>query len=79
MVDEIQLFVHYGLSFHHQFAVLSNTLFSWLEVNKYNTRIPAFFMMATCTVEMFNKLQTLTGLSFSKDKCNVFWYNSFDM
>ena len=71
MVDEIQLFVNYGLSSRHQFSILSNTLFSWLKVNTYTTKITVLFMTATCTDDMFNQLQTLTGLFFIKDKCNV--------
>ena len=53
VVDEIQLFVHYGLSFRHQFAMLSTTLFRDLKVTKCTTKIPVLFMTATCTVEIF--------------------------
>ena len=78
-VDEIQLFVHYGLSFRHQFAMLSTTLFRDLKVGGIKTKIHVLFMTATCTVEMFDQLQTLTGLKFHKDKLNVFWSNFFSM
>ena len=78
-VDEIQLFVHYGLSFRHQFAMLSTTLFKDLKVGKTKTKIPVLFMTATCTVQMFEQLQTLTGLTFQKDKLNVFWPDSVSM
>ena len=78
-VDEIQLFVHYGLSFRHQFAMLSATLFKDLKVGKTKTKIPVLFMTATCTVQMFEQLQTLTGLTFQKDKLNVFWPDSVSM
>ena len=78
-VYEIQLFFHYELSFRHQFAMLSNTLFRDLKVGRTCTNIPVLFMTATCTVEMFAQLQTLTGWNFTKDKRNVLWPNSFVM
>ena len=78
-VDEIQLFVHYGLSFWHQFAMLSTTLFRDLKVNKNTTKIPILFMTATCTLEIFKQLQSLKVLLFTKDRSNVFWPSSFKM
>ena len=78
-VDEIQLFVHYGLSFCHQFAMLSTTLFRDFKINKHTTKIPVLSMTATCTVEILKQLQTLTGLSFYKDNMNICWPNSIAM
>ena len=71
-VDKIQLFIHYGLLFRHQFSMLSNTLFRDLKVGRTCTKIPVLFMIVTYTVEMFAQLQTLTGLNFTKDKRNLF-------
>ena len=58
-VDESHLFVHYGLSFREEFAMLSATLFSHLvySENKSCNKIPVMFMIATCTYEMYLQLQ----------------------
>ena len=81
VIDEIQLFVSYGLSFRTEFASLSSTLFS--HVKKSNstcqTTIPILFMTATCTTLMVEQLQTLTGLKLGTNYDNVYWPNSMDM
>ena len=56
-VDEIQLFVHYGLSFRSQFAMLSTTIFKQIKNGKYATKVPVLFMTASCTSEMFTQLK----------------------
>ena len=75
-MDEIQLFVHYGLSFRSQFAMLSTTLFKQIRDGACTTKIPVLFMTASCTQEMFEQLQLLTGLRFYKDHRNIFWPSS---
>ena len=73
-IDEAHLFVHYGLSFRDEFAMLSTTLFSHLVLpeNSSRTKIPVMFMTATCTYEMFIQLQRLSGLKFDPVYNNVF-------
>ena len=73
VVDEIQLFVHYGLSFRSQFAMLSTTIFKQIKTGRYATKIPVLFMTATCNLEMFEQLKLLTGLEFYNDHRNIFW------
>ena len=75
-VDEIQLFVHYGLSFRSQFAMLSTTIFKQIKNGKYATKVPVLFITASCTSEMFTQFKKLTGLEFYPDNCNVFWPDS---
>ena len=38
VVDEIQLFVHYGLSFRSQFVMLSTTIFKQIKTGRYATK-----------------------------------------
>ena len=72
-VDEIQLFVHYGLSFRSEFAMLSTTIFKQIKIGRFATKIPVLFMSATCNYEMFEQLKQLTGLEFYEDHRNIFW------
>ena len=74
-VDEVHLFIHYGLSFRREFALLSKCLFSHLKLTSdaNATKVPVMFMSATCTITMFSQLQKLSGLSFYPDRRNVFW------
>ena len=74
-IDEIQLFVHYGLSFRKEFASLSTTLFKHIRIspNSHELTIPTLFMTATCTVDMVQQLEKLTGLVFDPAKTNIFW------
>ena len=76
VVDEIQLFVHYGLSFRSQFAMLSTTIFKQIKTGRFATKIPVLFMTASCNLEMFEQLKILTGLMFYPDNRNVFWPGS---
>ena len=75
-VDDIQLFVHYGLSFRSQFAMLSTTILKQIKVDKYATKVPVVFTTASCTLEILEQLQLLTGLTFMPDQCNIFWPDS---
>ena len=78
-VDEIQLFVHYGLSFQSQFAMLSTTIFKLIKNGRYATKVPVLFMTASCTSEMFKQLKLLTGLEFYPDNRNVFWAGASEL
>ena len=59
-VDEVQLFVHYGLSFRKEFAMLSATMFNHMKIgNKANRlKLPVLFMTATCNQHMITQLET---------------------
>jgi len=81
-VDEVHLFVHYGLSFRTEFAMLSSTLFRHLIIDRgagYKTKIPVLFMTATCTNRIFRQLQDLTTLKFFPTLVNVYWPGPIDM
>ena len=79
VVDEIQLFVYYGLSFRLKFAMLSTTIFKLIKTGRYATKIPVLFMTACCTGEMFQQLKVLTSLKFYLDNRNLFWPDSVDL
>ena len=69
-VDEVHLFVHYGLSFRIDFALISTTLFHHLITDKgvgYKMKIPVLFMTATCTRQIVGQLQDLTSSKFFYD------------
>ena len=55
-VDEIQLYVHYGLPFRLQLAMISTTLFKNICDGVYSISIPVLFMTASCTYEMYDRL-----------------------
>ena len=81
-VDEVHLFVHYGLLFRKEFAMLSSTLFRHSITDKgagYKTKIPVLFMTATCTCQIFGQLQDLTSLKFPPSLINVHWPGPVDM
>ena len=81
-IDEVHLFVHYGLSFRREFAMLSSTLFRHLINDNglgYRTKIPVLFMTATCTRRIFEQMQALTTLKFYNSLVNVHWPGPIDM
>ena len=82
-VAKLQLFVHYGLSFRKEFALLSKTLFKHLRPERptdtHELSIPVLFMTATCTLDMKEQLSILTGLNFDPQNRNVFWPKSDGM
>ena len=75
-VDEIQLFVHYSLSFWSQFAMLLTTIFRQIKNGQFATNIPVLFMTASCNFEMYEQLVSLTGLKFYPDNRHIFWPGS---
>lgn len=80
-VDEAHLFIHRGLSFRREFALLSKCLFSHLKLasDANATKAPAMLMSAARAIAMFSQLQKLSGLSFYPDRRNVFWPCADDM
>ena len=76
VVDEIQLFVHYGLSFRSQFGMMSTTLFKQIRGGLSSTKILVLFMTVSCTCKMFVQLHILTALNFHNKRRNVFWPSS---
>lgn len=71
-VDEIQLFVHYGLSFRSQFTMLSTTIFKQIKTGRFVTKIPVLFINVSCNFDMFEQLKLLTMLEFYPDNRNIF-------
>jgi superfamily II DNA helicase RecQ len=73
-VDEVHLFVHFGMTFREEFKALTPALFSKLKVRCCNTRstIPILFMTATCTKSIVETVERIVGFMFDKDS-NVFW------
>jgi superfamily II DNA helicase RecQ len=66
-IDEIHLFVHFGLSFRSEFAWLKDNLFHHvLAPTPLSTRIPVLLMTATCTRRIQRDMEALTGLTVSK-------------
>jgi hypothetical protein len=73
-VDEVHLFVHFGMTFRAEFKSLTPVLFSKLRVRGSNTRssIPILFMTATCTKSIVDTVEKIVGFMFDKDS-NIFW------
>ena len=73
-VDELQLFVSFGLRFRPEFHALKEKVFPKLKASDDSdapTNIPVLFMTATATNKILTQLQLLTGLSIKKE--NLFW------
>ena len=73
-VDEVHLFVHFGLTFRDEFKGLGPVLFDKLKVpgNGTVTTIPLLFMTGTCSPTIVSSLQRLIGIHFNTAH-NVFW------
>jgi superfamily II DNA helicase RecQ len=74
-VDEVHLFVHFGMTFRDEFKELTPAvLFSKLKGRVSNARstIPILFMTATCTKSIVDTVEKIVGFLFDKD-WNVFW------
>ncbi len=86
-VDEIQLYVEFGLDFRDEFKKLKPVLFDklWYNRRQYkkgtnettaNTSIPILFMTATASKRIFHDMTTLTGIELGRDLNSVFWGNA---
>ena len=75
-IDEVHLFTHLGMTFRKEFKDLTPLLFDKLKVagsgNNSSTKVPIFFMTASCTKGVVEVITTITGLEFDTD-INVFW------
>jgi superfamily II DNA helicase RecQ len=79
-IDEVHLFVHYGLTFRQEFALLQLALFKKLRVKAsssaqlacFHTTVPVLFMTATCNLSMVAQIEKLSGLHFDLSS-NKFW------
>jgi superfamily II DNA helicase RecQ len=77
-VDEVHLFVHFGLTFRKEFMHLTAKLFSRLRCgpsnnySKHFTKIPILFMTATCTKFIVERVESMIGFIIDKS-VNVFW------
>jgi superfamily II DNA helicase RecQ len=73
-VDELHLFVQFGLWFRSEFSALRSILFDKLKSGDDSTttsHVPILFMSATCDKATVEQLTLLTGFTFTAD--NVFW------
>ena len=78
-VDEIQLFLHYGLSFWSYFTMLSTTIFKLIKNGWYATKGPVLFMTSSCISEIFQQLKVLNDLEFYHENRNVLWACSVEL
>jgi superfamily II DNA helicase RecQ len=61
-IDEIHLFVQFGLYFRSKFLQLRTLLFNRVRLANHRTRLPVLFMTATATAPFIRHLQLITGL-----------------
>jgi superfamily II DNA helicase RecQ len=79
-VDEVHLFVQFGLTIRQEFAQLQSVLFKKLQVkaspsadlSRVHTSVPVLFMTATCNKTMLDQIELLSGLRFDRSN-NIFW------
>ena len=76
-IDEIHLFVQFGLYFRSEFLQLRTLLFDRVRLPNHRTRIPVLFMTATATAPLIRHLQLITGISFGRS--NIFWPSPIGM
>ena len=65
-IDEVHLFVQFGLWFRSEFVHLKSVLFDHLRrgADSDKTLVPVLFMTATCDRDLLGQLEILTGLTF---------------
>jgi superfamily II DNA helicase RecQ len=79
-IDEVHLFVQFGLTFCQEFALLQSVLFKKLlvqvspsaEQSRFHTNVPVLFMTATCNQTMVEQIKKLSGLRFHRSS-SIFW------
>jgi hypothetical protein len=86
-VDEVHLFVHFGLTFRKEFTQLKTCLFNKIKIPNMTvssnekvckTTVPVLFMTATCNTFVVEKLQAFTNLDLAIP-ANVFWPSANEM
>eukprot|EP00978_Attheya_sp_CCMP212_P030618 scaffold113201_cov65-Attheya_sp.AAC.1 len=84
-IDEMHLFVQFGMFFGSEFLKLKPVIFKRLKkissgigANRYVTHIPILFMTATCTSKVVDQLELMTGIFFLKPS-NIFWPDATGM
>ena len=70
VLDEIHLFVQFGLWFRPEFGMLKARLFSKLLLPT-GSKVPIMCMTATATHDLLQSFHTITGISFNND--DIFW------
>jgi hypothetical protein len=73
-VDEVHLFVHFGMTFREEFKLLTPALFNKLKVggSSATTTTPLLFMTGACAKSVVNSTQRIVGITFEATK-NAFW------
>ena len=82
-VDEVHLFIEFGLSFRKDFLSLREKLFNKIIANNTSSndislnqtilKIPFLCMTATCNLQLLNLLQKMTNITFNHR--HLFWSN----
>jgi hypothetical protein len=77
-VDEMHLFVHFGLSFRKEFRDLDEHLFALVRTSMPNrTTVPILFMTATCSKRIQADMESMTQLKIPSS--TIFWPNATGM
>jgi hypothetical protein len=81
-IDEVHLFVQFGLTFRQEFALLQLVLFKKLrvlqvsprsvELSSFHTTVPVLFMMTICNQTMVEQIEKLSGLRFHRSS-SICW------
>ena len=85
-VDEVHLFIEFGLSFRNDFLSLRHKLFNKIiagntsstitSLNQTKLKIPFLSMTATCNLQLLNLLQKMTNITFNHR--HLHWSNQSD-
>ena len=73
VVDEVHLFVEFGMSFRKSICDLKKVLFDqlWKDKLQIKLSVPIIFMSTTFNVEYMKYLKLMTGISINDD--NIHW------
>ncbi len=94
VVDELHLFVHFGLSFRAEFKQLKKLLFDVIRIDSYvpsegkrrkkttklyQTKCPVLWMTATASKWIVSELERMTGISITHNRAAIDWPVAKDM
>jgi hypothetical protein len=83
-LDEVHLYVNFGLMFHHDFLKLKNTLFEWVQTQPLSNgsnsllMIPLLLMTATWNLELELIFSLMTGVHHPQQNLYV-WASAKEM
>lgn len=70
-IDEVHLFVEFGISFRHEFQLVKTKLLPLLQDDNRRFKIPVLLMTATLDATLFGLIQLLLGINIKQ--YNIFW------